>query len=43
MEEKSYFLNNKIDPNSPNKNIVPITTSINDNGSLTVGGCSLEE
>jgi len=33
MEEKKSFLNQKIDVDSPNKNIVPITTSIGSDGS----------
>ena len=43
MEEKKSFLKQKIDLESPNKNIVPITTSIGDDGKLSVGGCSIEE
>jgi len=43
MEEKKSFLNEKIDPESPNKNIVPITTSIGSDGKLSIGGCSIEE
>ena len=43
MEEKKSFLKEKIDLESPNKNIVPITTSIGSDGKLTVGGCSIEE
>ena len=43
MEEKKSFLQKKIDFNSPNKNIVPITTSIGSDGKLSIGGCSLEE
>ena len=43
MEEKQSFLKNKIDLESPNKNIVPVTTSIGGDGKLTVGGCSIEE
>ena len=42
MEEKKSFLK-KIDPNSPNKNIVPITTLVGSDGKLSVGGCSIEE
>ena len=42
MEIKS-FLKEKIDFNSPNKNIVPITTSIGTDGKLSIGGCSIEE
>ena len=43
MEEKKSFLRNKIDLKSPNKNIVPISTSIESDGNLSVGGCSIEE
>jgi diaminopimelate decarboxylase len=43
MEEKKSFLKQKIDFESPNKNIVPITTSIGMDGTLSVGGCSIEE
>ncbi len=43
MEEKKSFLKNKIDLKSPNRNIVPITTSIGSDGKLSVGGCSIEE
>ena len=43
MEEKQSFLKQKIDLESPNKNIVPITTSIGGDGKLSVGGCSIEE
>jgi len=42
MEDK-HFLKQKIDLESPNKNIVPITTSIGEDGKLSVGGCSIEE
>ena len=43
MEEKKSFLNLKVDRKSPNKNIVPITTTIGEDGKLSIGGCSLEE
>ena len=43
MREKTSFLKNKIDFSNPNKNIIPITTSIDKNGSLSIGGCSIEE
>ena len=43
MEEKKSFLKQKIDFSSPNKNIVPITTSIGGDGKLSIGGCSIEE
>ena len=42
MKEKDSFIHNKIDFESPNKNIVPLTTTIN-NGKLFIGGCSLEQ
>ena len=42
MEEKKSFLKQEIDFESPNKNIVPITTSIDNDGKLSVGGCSIE-
>ncbi len=43
MEEKKSFLKQKIDLESPNRNVVPITTSIGGDGKLSVGGCSIEE
>ena len=43
MEEKKSFLNQKIDLKSPNKNIIPVTTSIESDGKLSIGGCSIEE
>ena len=43
MEEKKFFLKEKIDLKSPNKNIVPITTSVSSDGKLSIGGCSIEE
>ena len=43
MEEKKPFLKEKIDFESPNKNIVPLTTFIGGDGKLSVGGCSLED
>ena len=43
MEEKKSFLKEKIDIQSPNKNIVPITTFIGSDGKLSIGGCSIEE
>ena len=42
MQEKISFLKNKINLNSPNKNIVPVTTSIDSNEKLFIGGCSIE-
>ena len=43
MEEKKSFLNKTIDLKSPNKNIVPITTSFDKDGKLSIGGCSIQE
>ncbi len=43
MEVKQSFLKQKIDLESPNRNIVPISTSIEGDGKLSVGGCSIEE
>ncbi len=43
MEEKTSFLKNKIDLTSPNKNIVPITTTIDSTKKLNIGGCSIED
>ncbi len=43
MKEKISFLKNKIDLNSPNKNIVPITTTIDSTEKLNIGGCSIED
>ena len=42
MEEKIFF-KRKIDIQSPNKNIVPITTFIGSDGKLSIGGCSIEK
>ena len=43
MKEKVSFLKNRIDKDSPNKNIVPITTIIDKEGKLSVGGCCIKE
>ena len=43
MKEKVSFLTNKIDLVSPNKNIVPITTTIDSSNKLNIGGCSIED
>ena len=43
MNVKTSFLKNKIHENSPNKNIVPVTTTINNDNNLFIGGCSLED
>ena len=43
MQDKNSFLKNKIDFKSPNKNIVPITTEIDEKNKLTIGGCSIED
>ena len=42
MKENKTFIDNKIDFESPNKNIVPLTTTII-NGKLHIGGCSVEQ
>ena len=42
MKEKNSFINDKVDFESPNKNIVPLTTAVN-NGELFIGGCSIEQ
>ncbi|MDC3118971.1 diaminopimelate decarboxylase [Prochlorococcus sp. AH-716-K03] len=43
MKEKTSFLKNEICENSPNKNIIPVTTTIDSNNQLSIGGCNLEE
>ena len=43
MNERNSFLKKEIDHKSPNRNIVPVTTSIGNDGKLSVGGCSIEE
>ena len=43
MNVKTSFLKNKIDANSPNKNIVPVTTIVDSDKNLNIGGCSLED
>ncbi len=43
MEEKKSFLTEKIDLISPNKNIAPISTTIGSDGTLFIGGCSIQE
>ncbi len=43
MNEKTSFLKNKIDFNSPNKNIIPVTTEIDANDTLSIGGCSIQD
>ena len=43
MNVQTSFLKNKIHENSPNKNIVPITTTIDSAQKLFIGGCSLED
>ena len=43
MNVKTSFLKNKIYSNSPNKNIVPVTTTINSSHKLLIGGCSIED
>ena len=43
MKDKISFLKNKIDLISPNKNIVPISTTIDSYEKLNIGGCSIED
>ena len=43
MREKTSFLKNKIDFNNPNKNIIPVTTLIDKNGSLSIGGAFIKD
>ena len=43
MNVKKSFLKDKIDSNSPNKNIVPVTTVIDSDNKLSIGGCSMED
>ncbi len=43
MREKTSFLKNKIDFSNPNKNIIPVTTLIDKNGSLSIGGSLIED
>ena len=42
MEGSEAFERNK-DINSPNRNIAPISSEINENKKLVVGGCQLSE
>ena len=41
MEVNSSFLKNRIFFESPNKNIVPISTTIDENGNLSIANCSI--
>ncbi len=43
MEEKSHFLKNVIHFDDPNKNIVPLTTLIDNDENLSIGGCSIND
>ncbi len=43
MKEKTSFLKNEIYANSPNKNIVPVTTSFDSSKDLSIGGCSIKD
>ena len=43
MNVKTSFLKNKIHKNSPNKNIFPVTTTIDSDHNLIIGGCSIED
>tara|TARA_Y100001978_G_scaffold201235_1_gene219129 strand:- start:108 stop:1481 length:1374 start_codon:yes stop_codon:yes gene_type:complete len=41
MEENSTFLKNKIIFESPNRNIIPVSTEIDKNGNLSLADCSI--
>ena len=41
--ENKIILSETINFESPNKNIVPITTSLDNEGKLFIGGCSIEK
>ena len=43
MEVKTQFLKNKLNYDNPNKNIVPLTTKIDVNESLSIGDCSIND
>ena len=43
MIEKIHFLKNKIDFDNPNKNVVPLSTKIEKNGELSIGGCAIND
>ena len=43
MNTNSSFLENKIYVDSPNKNIVPVTTTVDSTHKLFIGGCSMED
>ncbi len=43
MEDKNHFLKNEILYDEPNKNIVPLTTIIDGDENLSIGGCSIED
>ena len=42
MEANSSFLKNKISFDSPNRNIVPLSTTIDKNGDLSIANCSVK-
>ena len=43
MEENLSFLKNKIFFDSPNRNIVPVSTTIDQNGNLSIADCSISD
>ena len=43
MEAKNSVLKIPIDSKNPNKNIVPVSTSINEDGELVIGGCAVSK
>ncbi len=43
MTDDVPFLKNKIDFDSPNKNIVPLTTKLENNGTISIGGCLIDD
>ena len=43
MNVKTQFLKNKLNYDNPNKNIVPLTTKIDVNESLSIGDCSIND
>ena len=43
MEDKISFLKDNINLHSPNKNIVPVTTIIDKDQKLNIGGCCIED
>ena len=43
MIKKNSFLKTEIDFDSPNKNIIPLSTTIDNEGRLSLGGCSIDD